>query len=193
MVLPSFTIVDGLLAMPIVLSLIRGIRYGMLRELTTLLTWIGAFAGGFLLTPTVLPLIPEVGLFGDYADSCLIGSLLAFLAAFLLSLAGVSLLASMFTGFASNSFGAFNLVLGMLFGLVRGVVVVIGGFLVYEAINGDRPKPEWLTGATSYPFLESSSIALRQSASEPIANFLGRRIEDLTAACHGGTALTEEI
>ena len=179
----DLTILDGAIAFVFLASILRGMRHGAVRQMSTLLAWVSAFAAGFLFGPTIRPLMPEIGLFGDYADVCLVSSFLAFASAFLLTLVGFSLLTPFASRLAPGVFGPLDQVMGIAFGIGRGFVLVLGGFLIYDIFLVDGSPHEWVTAAASYPILDSTSDFLRESASTQVPSWLGGRLEALTEGC----------
>ena len=179
----DLTILDGAIAFVFLASILRGMRHGAVRQMSTLLAWISAFAAGFLFGPTIRHLMPEIGLFGDYANVCLISSFLAFASAFLLTLIAFALLTPFASRLAPGVFGPLDQVMGIAFGIGRGFVLVLGGFLIYDIFLVDGSPHEWVIAAASYPILDSTSDFLRESASTQVPSWLGGRLEALTEGC----------
>ncbi len=184
--LPNLTIVDGLLAFVILLSVLRGFSHGGIKELVGVSGWVVSFAVAFIFGPSVRPLMPEIGLFGDYADSCLIASFLAFLSLFALTLICFSLIAPVFARTSSGSaFGSADRLIGIGFGVVRGAVILLGAYMLYDALVPDVDKTDLLTSSGSYGLLEGASDLLRASTVERVPTWLGARLEALTEECVG--------
>lgn len=66
--------------------------------------------------------------------------------------------------------GPIDRVLGLGFGAVKAVIIIVLGFSVlvlgYDTIWGVGGRPEWITQARTYPFINASSEALVQMISE---------------------------
>jgi membrane protein required for colicin V production len=66
--------------------------------------------------------------------------------------------------------GPIDRVLGFGFGGVKGVIIIVLGFSVlvlgYDTIWGVGGRPEWITQARTYPFVNASSEALVQVIAE---------------------------
>ena len=67
----GFTIIDGVVALVIVLSALLAYGRGFIRELMAIVGWIAAAVLAFLFAPRVEPLVREIPVIGDFlADSC---------------------------------------------------------------------------------------------------------------------------
>jgi membrane protein required for colicin V production len=87
----------------------------------------------------------------------------------------------------SSVLGPIDRVLGFGFGAVKGLIIIVLAFSVvvlgYDTVWGPGGRPDWITQARSYRFINASSEALvtmiaerRQAAVEADAN------EDATAS-----------
>lgn len=135
----GFTIVDGVVAGILVLSAILAYSRGFVREAMAIVGWVGAALLAFIFAPSAQPLIKEVPVLGEFlADSCELSMIGAFAAVFAVGL----ILASLFTPLLSSviqrsALGGVDQGLGFLFGVLRGAVLVLVAFLVYErALSG---------------------------------------------------------
>lgn len=181
--LPNLNIVDYVLLAVIVLSVVRGYSRGGIREIAGVIGWVAAFAVAFMFAPEVRPIMPEISLFGDYASSCLISAFLAFFTLFLLTLIGVSLVSPAVDRSTLGAFGAGDRVFGLLFGLIRGTVIGVGGFLLYDIFVPQQEQSEFLTSAVSHDILKSISATLGDLASGKIYGWLNSQIEALVSEC----------
>lgn len=183
MELPDLKFADGLIGLVLLVSTLRGLRRGMVREVVSLSSWVAAFVAGFVFGPSVIPLMPEIGILGDYADSCLIGAFLAYGSVFLLTLLCFSLLAPFASQVSTGSFGPVDVFFGLLFGFARAVVLVVGAYMLYGIVVAESTVPDMLRDAWAFDLLDSTSEWLRRSAAEQVPSRLGERIEALTAEC----------
>ncbi len=185
MELPALNIVDFVLIAIMALSITRGFSRGGIREIAGVAGWVAAFIIAFIFAPEVRPLMPEIGVFGDYADTCLISGFLAFFALFLLTMIAVALVTPAVERGTAGAFGSGDRVFGLLFGIVRGVAIIIGGYLLYDVFVPLSDQSDFLTSAGSYDMLKSISSALRDSTAGSIPGWLGGRIEALVDGCSG--------
>jgi membrane protein required for colicin V production len=92
-------------------------------------------------------------------------AVLAFALLLLIPYAGMRLIAGRLGKASRNSLlGPFDRVLGFLFGVVKGVIIVVMAFSVlvlgYDTIWGPAGRPSWITTARTYPFVNASADAM---------------------------------
>jgi membrane protein required for colicin V production len=144
---------------------IFGFIRGFVQEILALAAWVFViFAIRLFHTPLTAWLEPHLGSGSGAA-------VLAFVLLLAVPFAAVKLVAK-WAGSKSRAsvLGPFDRVLGLGFGAVKGVVVVVLAFSVvvlgYDTIWGVGGRPEWITGAKTYPFVNASSEALVQLIAE---------------------------
>lgn len=132
----GFTIIDGAVAIVIVLSALLAYARGFVRESLAIAGWIAAAVVAFIFAPQAQPLVKEVPVLGDMiADSCELSVIAAFAAVFAVVLVVVSLFTPVFSSLVQRSaLGGLDQGLGFLFGVVRGIVLVAIAFFVYETV-----------------------------------------------------------
>jgi len=137
----GFTIIDGVVAVVIVLSALLAYGRGLVRELMAIVGWIAAAVLAFLFAPQVEPLVRELPYVGEFlADSCELSVIGAFALVFAAALIVVSLFTPLFSSLVHRSMlGGVDQGLGFIFGVVRGVLLVAIAFFVYDTVNtGER-------------------------------------------------------
>ena len=83
----GFTIIDGIVALIIVLSALLAYSRGIVRELLAIAGWVVAAILAFLFAPQVEPLVKEVPVVGEFlADTCALSMLAAAAAIFAVTL-----------------------------------------------------------------------------------------------------------
>ena len=119
----GFTIIDGVVAVVIVLSALLAYGRGLVRELMAIVGWIAAAVLAFLFAPQVEPLVRELPYVGEFlADSCELSVIGAFALVFAAALIVVSLFTPLFSSLVHRSMlGGLDQGLGFIFGVVRGV------------------------------------------------------------------------
>lgn len=134
----TFTWVDGAVLALIVLSALLAYARGFAREALSIAGWVGAAVVAFVFAPAIEPLIREVPVLNDIIGaSCELGVLAAFAVVFALALIVFALFTPLLSGAVSNSaLGPIDQVLGLVFGVARGVLLVLIAFLVYERVLG---------------------------------------------------------
>ncbi|MDK3016235.1 CvpA family protein [Pseudodonghicola flavimaris] len=132
----GFTIIDGVVALIIVVSALLAYARGFVREAMAIAGWIIAAVLAFIFAPQVEPLVKEIPMLGDYiADSCELSIIAAFAAVFAVALIVVSFFTPLFSSLVHRSvLGGLDQGAGFLFGVARGVLLVAIAFLVYDTV-----------------------------------------------------------
>jgi membrane protein required for colicin V production len=154
---------------------VTGFLRGFVHEMLALAAWIFAlFAIHTLHTPLSAALTPMVGTPSGAA-------VLSFALLLLVPYAVVKLVANWLGAKSRNSvLGPIDRVLGFGFGGVKGLIIVVLAFSVlvlgYDTVWGPGGRPDWITQARTYRFINASSEALvkmigerRQAAVEAAA------------------------
>ena len=146
--------VDYLIVIVIALSMLIGLWRGLLREVISLATWIAAFAIAFLfaedgaahLTPYLdVPSLRFAAAFGGlFLATLLLGGLVGIVASQLVD----------YTGLTGT-----DRVLGMVFGLGRGAVVI--AILVLAAGLTPMPRDPWWQQSLLLPHFQETALWLR--------------------------------
>lgn len=132
----GFTIIDGVVALVIVLSALLAYGRGFMREMMAIVGWIAAAVIAFLFAPRVEPLVREIPVVGDFlADSCELSVIGAFAIVLAITLVVVSLFTPLFSALVQRSIlGGLDQGLGFVFGVARGILLVAIAFFVYSTI-----------------------------------------------------------
>ncbi|KEJ97943.1 CvpA family protein [Pseudosulfitobacter pseudonitzschiae] len=132
----GFTIIDGVVAVVIILSALLAYGRGIVREIMAIAGWIAAAILAFLFAPQVEPLVREIPVVGEFlADSCELSVIGAFALVFAVALIVVSLFTPLFSSLVQRSaLGGVDQGLGFLFGVARGILLVIVAFFVYDTV-----------------------------------------------------------
>ncbi|SEQ40943.1 CvpA family protein [Thalassovita taeanensis] len=132
----GFTIIDGVVALVIILSALLAYSRGLVREALAIAGWVAAAVLAFIFAPQVQPLVKEIPVVGDFiSDSCELSIISAFAAVFALALVLASLFTPLFSSLVQRSaLGGLDQGLGFLFGVLRGILLVAIAFFVYETV-----------------------------------------------------------
>jgi membrane protein required for colicin V production len=132
----GFTVVDGVVAVIIVLSALLAYSRGLVREAMAIAGWVAAAFLAFLFAPQVQPLVKELPVIGEFlSDSCELSIIAAFAAVFAVALLIVSLFTPLFSSLVQRSaLGGLDQALGFLFGVARGILLVAIAFFVYQTV-----------------------------------------------------------
>lgn len=162
------------------LGAITGFMRGFVQEILALSAWVIAlFTIHNMHTPLSAALVPYVG-----SESG--ATVLAFALLLLVPYAIVKLVANRMGEASRESvLGPIDRLLGFGFGAVKGMVITVLAFSVlvlgYDTVWGIGGRPDWITQARSYPFVNASSEALvkmiaerRKDAADAEAKRLGK-------------------
>ena len=122
-------LISGLLAM------VRG----FMREVLSIIAWIVAAGGDALL------LFQAAALAKQYFNNDIVATVAVVGGVFLVTLLVVSILTVRISDMVLDSrVGALDRTLGFLFGLARGLVIVVVAFMFFNWLVPDRSQPEWV-------------------------------------------------
>ncbi|GHG79460.1 CvpA family protein [Pseudodonghicola xiamenensis] len=132
----GFTIIDGVVALIIVVSALLAYSRGIVREAMAIAGWVIAAILAFIFAPQMEPLVKEIPWLGEkIATSCELSIIAAFAAVFALALIVVSFFTPLFSTLVQRSaLGGIDQGLGFLFGVARGIVLVAIAFFVYDSV-----------------------------------------------------------
>ncbi len=132
----GFTIIDGVVALVIVISAILAYSRGFVREAMAILGWIAAAILAFIFAPQAEPLVKEIPMVGEYLkDSCELAIIAAFAAVFAVALVVVSIFTPLFASVVQRSaLGGLDQGLGFFFGVLRGLLLVAVALVVYDRV-----------------------------------------------------------
>lgn len=139
----GFTIIDGIVAVVIVISALLAYSRGLVRELLAIAGWIGAAVLAFIFADQAQPLVQQIPVLGDFiGDSCELAIIAAFAAVFAVALVIFAIFTPLFSGAIQRSaLGGLDQGLGFLFGVARGVLLVAVAFFVYETVLSSQDIP----------------------------------------------------
>jgi len=180
----QFTVVDAGVAVIVLISGILAYSRGFTRELFAIAGWIMAAIVAFFATPFLEPLIREVpGLGPILARSCVVSVIAAFTIIVALMLLVLSVFTPLIAGLVLDSvLGPLDRILGFVFGVARGVLLIAIAFLVYTNLSGVQA---WgpLDRAASRAVFEESSTLLQQNLPDRIPGWLSARVDALMVSC----------
>ena len=142
----------------ILISSIMAFARGLLREIFSIVAFIGAAAAAYYGYSYLAPYL--AGFVGPPVIAALAAALLLFIVSFVI----ISVLTSSIAKAAhrSGEIGALDRGAGLLFGAVRGVLVLSLFVLLMRHITGapQAPMPNWLSEARTYPVLEQVALGV---------------------------------
>lgn len=180
----GFTLIDGIVAVVIVLSAILAYSRGLVRELMAILGWIGAAVLAFIFAPTVRPMVAQIpGLNKFLADSCELGTIAGFAAVFALALVLFSIITPLFSSVVQRSaLGGVDQGMGFLFGVARGILLVAVAFIVYDRVMATQPV-EMVDNSRSAQVFERMRGQMDQQIPQDAPGWVVSRYEQLVRSC----------
>lgn len=180
----GFTIIDGVVAVIIVLSALLAYSRGFVREAMAIAGWVAAAFLAFLFAPQVNPLIKELPVVGDFiSDSCELSIIASFAAVFALALVVVSLFTPLFSSLVQRSaLGGLDQGLGFLFGVLRGILLVAIAFFVYETVLTAQ-NFEMIDDSRSAKVFGRMTGSIEEQNPEQALGWITRQYEELVGVC----------
>lgn len=180
----GFTLVDGGVALIIVISAILAYSRGFVREAMAIAGWIAAAILAFVFAPKAKPLIEQIPYLDKIiGDSCQLAIIVAFAAVFAVALVVVSLFTPLFSSVIQRSaLGGIDQILGFLFGALRGLVLVAVALIVYSRVIGGQPI-EIIEKSRTYTIFVRSEDKLNQSIPTDAPGWIVARYDELVSVC----------
>ena len=132
----SFTIIDLGVIIIIAVSALLAFSRGMVREGMAIAGWIAAAILAFIFADAAQPLVRQIPYLGDIlGDSCELLILASFAVIFAIALLIVSIFTPLLSTIVQKSIlSGLDKNLGFIFGICRGLVLVIAAFFVYFTV-----------------------------------------------------------
>src|SRR5689334_22431871 len=164
------TLLDVILLLVMLISGLLAMIRGFMREVLSIAAWIIAALVTLYGYPKVLPMAKQYFANDLVANGVTIGGI------FLLTLLIVSIITVRISDLVLDSrIGALDRTLGFLFGLGRGLIIVVVAYLFFDWLVPDRSKPEWVMKAKSKIVLSSTGDWLKaQLPEDPETTILKR-------------------
>ncbi|NIY72590.1 CvpA family protein [Marivivens donghaensis] len=132
----SFTVVDGIVAAVVVVSALLAYSRGIVRETMAIVGWVAAAVVAFTFAAPAGDVVGNLPVVGDQIDgSCELKIIAGFAVAFAIALAVVSFFTPLLsTVVRKTALDSIDQILGFLFGVARGIVLVAVAFFLYNTI-----------------------------------------------------------
>ena len=145
------TILDlALLAVMLVSGLLAMVR-GFMREILSIAAWGAAAVVTLYAFGKLLPTAKT------YFNNDTIASIVVVVGVFVGTLIVVSVITVRISDMILDSrIGALDRTLGFLFGLARGLLIVVVAFMFFSWLVPDKQRPDWVTGAKSRVVLDGT-------------------------------------
>ncbi len=132
--LEGFTIVDGIVALVIIVSALLAYARGFVREALAIVGWIAAAILAFVFADSAKPLVQQLPMLGERLnESCELLVIVSFAAIFAITLVVFAIFVPLFSSLVQRSaLGGIDQGLGFLFGVLRGILLVAIAFFIYN-------------------------------------------------------------
>jgi len=145
------TLLDIVLLVVMLISGLLAMIRGFMREILSIGAWGVAALVTLYSYSRVLPIAKQ------YVASDMVAAGVSIGAVFLITLLVISVITVRISDMILDSrVGALDRTLGFLFGLGRGLIIVVVAFLFFAWLVPDRSQPEWVRGAKSKVVLQST-------------------------------------
>nr|WP_319250412.1 CvpA family protein [uncultured Celeribacter sp.] len=180
----GFTIIDGIVALVIIVSALLAYSRGFVREGMSIAGWIVAAILGYIFAPQAVPLVKEIPYLGDYiAGSCELSVITGFFAVFAVALIVVSLFTPLFSSAVQRSaLGGIDQGLGFLFGVLRGIILVAVALVIVDRVATGDPIEVLENSRTAKVFARSAD-KLDDSLPDDAPGWITARYEALVNSC----------
>ncbi|RLK10802.1 CvpA family protein [Ruegeria conchae] len=180
----GFTIIDGVVALIIVLSGLLAYSRGFMREVLAIAGWVAAAVLAFIFAPQAVPLVKEVPVVGEFLrDSCELSVITGFAAVFAVALIVVSIFTPLFSSLVQRSaIGGLDQALGFFFGIARGILLVAIAFFVYDTVMTGQSYT-MVDESRSAKVFEQFSGKIEEQNPEAALGWVTAQYEELVASC----------
>ncbi len=152
---PPINVTDVMVALVILISGLLAFFRGFVHELLAVVSWIGAGLATIYGFPYLRPQVREL------IAVPLIADMTAGVAIFLIALIALSILTRVVSRrIRTSALGPLDRSLGLVFGLLRGAVLVCVAWLIFAWLLPREDHPEWVTEAKLRPLVERGSVLL---------------------------------
>ena len=166
------TLLDIILLVVMLISALLAMVRGFMREVLSIASWATAAVVTVLGFPRLLPVVQ------GYLSNDIVAKGVTIGAIFLGTLIIVSVITIKISDMVLDSrIGALDRTLGFLFGLARGLVIVVVAFLFFNWLVPDRSQPDWVKNAKSLVVLKKTGDTLMSMLPEDPENTILKRLK----------------
>lgn len=179
----GFTIVDAVSAGVIVISAILAYSRGFVRELLSIVGWVVAAIVAFMFAPQVVPLAKEIPYLNTLIEGCEPATITAFALVFAVALVVFSIFTPIFSGAVQRSIlGGLDQGLGFLFGVARGVLLIVVAIVIYDRVVADQAIP-MVDESRTFKVVEQMSAPIDNAIPNDAPGWIVGTYEDLISHC----------
>ncbi len=180
----AFTLVDGAVAVIILVSAILAYSRGFVREGMAIVGWIAAAVVGYMFAPKAMPLIKEIPVLRDIiGESCELSVISSFIGVFAIALVVVSLFTPLFSSAIQRSaLGGIDQAMGFVFGALRGILLVAIALVLYDRLVTTESIAMIDDSRTAKIFARTQS-SINDQIPEDAPGWITARYTELVSVC----------
>jgi membrane protein required for colicin V production len=181
----GFNIVDIIVVAVILVSALLAWSRGLVRETLSIAGWIVAALAGFAFAPLAEPLMREIPVLRDIiGTSCELGILAGFAAVFAVALIIVSIFTPLIAGAVQNSaLGPVDQGLGLLFGVARGVLLIVIALVVYTQLFQGAEGVDAIDNSRSREIFAGIERSIAAMLPDDAPQRIAAQYENLISSC----------
>jgi membrane protein required for colicin V production len=159
----SLTTVDIVIMIVIAVSALFAMARGLIHETFAILAWVIGGYAALRLTPVVEPML-HGAIKPAWLEEMAVG-----IGIFLLIFVPLAILSGRLSAKVKSSMaGSVDRLLGLIFGIARGLAIVGLAYIAFSALVPIKDHPKTLTNARLFPLVRTTSEVLRSLAPEDI-------------------------
>ncbi|MEM9724662.1 MAG: CvpA family protein [Pseudomonadota bacterium] len=184
--------VDAVVIVLVVVSAYLAMVRGVFRELFALASWVAAFFVAFYFTSTAHAYAIDLPVLGDLLRSCGFGMLITFILVFGATLIVCGIVIWLFSSpSSSTTISAIDQVLGLVYGAVRGLVLVAVLLLIYQNLTKSGvERLAMIDEAAVYPYLQEGAAMIDEALPEEYPSWFEDRVNEAQAECAARLGVT---
>src|SRR5271165_6715424 len=168
------TLLDIILIVVMLISGLLAMVRGFMREVLSIVAWVLAAGATLYAYAKLLPLAKQ------YFNNDIVAAVAVIGGVFLLTLLVVSVVTVRISDMVLDSrVGALDRTLGFLFGLARGLIIVVVAFMFFNWLVPDKSQPEWVKAAKSRVVLAGTGQWLMSMLPEDPESTILKRLKKL--------------
>jgi membrane protein required for colicin V production len=166
------TLLDIVLLVVMLISALLAMVRGFMREILSIAAWVLAAVATLYFYSRLLPVAKQ------YVNNDIVAGVAVVAGVFLGTLLIVTIITVRISDMILDSrVGALDRTLGFLFGLARGLIIVVVAFLFFTWLVPDRSQPDWIKTAKSRVVLQGTGQWLMSMLPDDPENTILRRLK----------------
>ena len=181
----SFSSFDAVSAGLILFSGLFAYYRGLIKEILLILNWILAIIVAYLISPLIFTTISElVFVMKILGDSCELMMIISFIVGFALALITISFITYRISYFIETSvFSEINKIFGLLFGFLRGGLIIIIFLIVYNQLLKESDSWSFIGLSKSNEITSVVQDKILTKYPKNIPDWLIRNYDNLLTSC----------